>query len=167
MRTTIGMVHRAGGTVVIGARTTMMIPAIFCLTVTMMVSDVGLTTAVLVAATGRDHIPVLPSIQIWKLFNKRYHPPDVLVVHTLTPSRHTRCLDSVLDDPECLCRIIVDSSFSQVRRCRIEALAQFGLRCARRQMTSNTHRVVVTRAGSNLGFVIEIWYIDISNTHFN
>lgn len=46
----------------IGARISMMIPAIFCLTVTMMVSDGGFTTAMLVSATGSDHIAVLPGI---------------------------------------------------------------------------------------------------------
>ena len=50
-----------------------MIRTVVCLTVAMVVSDIGLAPAMLVAATACNHIAVLPGIQTWKLLKKSYH----------------------------------------------------------------------------------------------
>lgn len=62
MRITFSLVRSAGRTVMIGARGTMMIRTVLCLTIAMVVSDIGLAPAMLVAATACNHIAVLPDI---------------------------------------------------------------------------------------------------------
>lgn len=130
-----------------------------------MVMHLGLTTAMLVTATGRYERLVSHCIHLRQLIEEGNHAPDVFIPHALAPSRHAGGFDTVFDHPECGRRITIDTDLGQVWGRWIKRLAQLCFRYARCQMAANTHGVVVPCPCANEGRVIQVGNLNILRAH--
>ncbi len=132
-----------------------------------MVVHLAFSATVLVARTGCHQGPILLGVQLRQLVQEGNHAPDVLITHTLAPSRHAAGFDTVLDDPESGGWVSINTYLGEVWWRRIKRLAELGFGHTRRQVAPNAHGVVVARTSTDKRLIVQFGYFDALGAHFD